>query len=90
MLGSTLSVAVGVIPNLFDVFQPIAHFIIAVSLSYGTQRPGIKASVSFKERTRLRIANLARSHRGAETSRVERVIVGHSLFNGRLCHTFFE
>ena len=33
---------------------------------------------------------LARFHRGAETSRVERVIVGHSLFNGRLCHTFFE
>jgi len=36
-------ITVVVILEVLDILQPIAHFIVAVSLSYGTPRPGIKA-----------------------------------------------
>ena len=44
-------ITVVVILEVLDVLQPVTHLIVAVSLSHGSPRPGIKASVSYKERT---------------------------------------
>src|SRR6266480_7811225 len=35
-------VTIVIISILFDVFEPVAHFIVAISLGHSTARPGIK------------------------------------------------
>src|SRR6266496_6464846 len=56
-------IAVVVILEVFDVLQPLTHFIVSVSLSHSTARPGIEARVSYKERTGCGIRQLRVSAR---------------------------
>ncbi len=44
-------ITVVVILEVLDVLQPVTHFIVTVGLSHSAARPGIKARVSYKERT---------------------------------------
>ncbi len=56
-------ITVVVISKVYDVFQPVTHFIVSVCLSHSTARPGIEARVSYKERTRCGIRQLRVSAR---------------------------
>jgi hypothetical protein len=64
IVSRTHLIAVVVISKVFDVFQPLTHFIVSVGLSHSTaRRVSIEARVSDKERTGCSIRKLRMSAR---------------------------